>query len=449
MRLYPTQVYAREVNSHALLRHNLAIDRSEMGVGKTFHGIATARATRLRPFFISPLAVHNDIRKAFALTETEGSITNYEHLRTEGCTHVRKKADGEYEWNVPGNTLLIYDEAQGLCNDTQNGAIALAARRQGIPILAMSATLAHTPLDFFTLGQMMGLHNGKDFEKWVLKYGAYLGTTRINGKVEPAVKFDPLSAGGRRGLAALGKIIDGDWGCRITQREFGGFPQSKISPVIIDGGQAAAMIQRAYDEISAPMAEIEKKMTVAQKQAAIVQRIRLRQQIEMAKMPLLADLIRQNVAAGYSVAAFLTHSESIDQLKTLIADLLPGEISGKVPQKARDAAKDAFQRDEIRVMLVQIKAGGAGLSLHDLTGKHKRKGFLLPDDSIRAIVQASGRLPRAGAKSDSEYEFLFVEGTVEERICMSLVAKARGLSIFNDGNGLGCLDDLMEVRMAA
>jgi hypothetical protein len=445
--LYPTQVLARDVNAHALLRHNLTIDRSDMGVGKTFHGIATANALKLRPFFISPLAVHNDIRKAFGLTETEGAVTNYEHLRTDGCTHVKKKADGSYEWNVPGNTLLIYDEAQGLCNDTQNGAIALAAHRQGIPIMAMSATLAHSPLDFFTLGQMMGLHKGKDFEKWTLKFGAYLGTTRINGKVEPAVKFDPLSYSGRRGLASLGKIIDGDWGCRISQKQFGGFPTSTMTPRIIEGGEAAAMIQRAYDEISAPMAEIDKKMTVAEKQAAIVQRIRLRQQIEMAKMPLLADLIRENVAAGYSVTAFLTHSESIDQLKLLITDLLPGEISGKISQKHRDAAKDAFQRDEIRVMLVQIKAGGAGLSLHDLTGKHKRKGFLLPDDSIRAIVQASGRLPRAGAKSNSEYEFIFLADTVEERICMSLIAKARGLSIFNDGSGLGCLDDLMDLRM--
>lgn len=453
VKLYPTQDTASDNLAHALLKHNLACDLSDMGVGKSYHGIATAHRLGLRPFFVAPLAVHHDLRKAFALTGVAGTVVNYEHLRTENCQYVRREvgAAGEttgFRWRFPARSLLVYDEAQALCNDTQNGAIATAAHEQEIPILAMSATLAHTPLDFFTLGKMMGLHKGSDFENWALRHGAHLQSVRIQGQSQGTVKFNPFTAHGRRGLLTLRGQVVGDRGCRITRGQFGGFPKTEIRPRIIYAGpEQTAMVNRAYAELAEPMQEISKKVAIANGQTPAVRRLRLRQEIEMAKVPFVADLARQAVVAGESVAIFVTYSETLEQLKRALADLNPGIIAGDVPEKRRGEAKDAFQSDQIRVMLVQIQAGGAGLSLHDITGKHHRHGFLLPADSLRCVVQATGRLARAGSLSDAVYDVIFFEGTVEEEICNGLAAKSAGLALFNDGEGLGCLDDLATFKV--
>lgn len=449
MKLFPTQCDARDINAHALLRHNLAIDRSGMGVGKTYHAIATARALRKQPFFVTPLAVHADAKDALKATGTPGIVVNYEHLRTAGCPFVRSRGKDDFEWRLPPNALLVYDEAQALCNNTINGRIALAAHRQGIPILAMSATLAHTPLDFYTLGIMMGLHKGADFNNWALRQGAHMETVSINGKTETTLKFDPFSWKGRESLKRLGRLIDGDWGCRITQEMFGGFPKVEVCPRMIDAGRAAELINRAYAELEAPMTEIQKLLELADKVTPAVKRLRLRQEIEMSKVPFLADLVRESVARGESAAVFLSFTESIHQLKLLLADLRPGEISGDVSEKNRIAAKRAFQADEIRVILVQIQAGGPGISLHDITGRHPRRGFLLPADSLRSVVQASGRLGRATSLTDAVYEVVFILGTVEEDICNTLSARAKGLSLFNDGSELGVLDDISTMQRQA
>ena len=88
---------------------------------------------------------------------------------------------------------------------------------------------------------------------------------------------------------------------------------------------------------------------------------------------------------------------------------------------------DAFQNDEVRVIVVNIKAGGTGLSLHDINGKHARVSLISPTFSAKDHAQALGRIHRNGAKSHALQKILVASGSVEENIMKAINRKMANL----------------------
>ncbi len=102
--------------------------------------------------------------------------------------------------------------------------------------------------------------------------------------------------------------------------------------------------------------------------------------------------------------------------------------------KARQQNIDDFQADKERIILVNIQAGGAGLSLHDLNGKHPRMALISPSYSAVLMRQATGRVWRDSAKSKSIQKIVFVAKTVEEKVCDSVKRKLENMDLLNDGD---------------
>ncbi len=102
--------------------------------------------------------------------------------------------------------------------------------------------------------------------------------------------------------------------------------------------------------------------------------------------------------------------------------------------KARQQNIDDFQADKERVILVNIQAGGAGLSLHDLNGKHPRMSIISPSYSAVLMRQSTGRVWRDSAKSKSIQKIVFVANTVEEKVCESVKRKLDNMDLLNDGD---------------
>ena len=109
-------------------------------------------------------------------------------------------------------------------------------------------------------------------------------------------------------------------------------------------------------------------------------------------------------------------------------------IRGGQSAKARQAAIDAFQNDTARIIVCNIAAGGVGVSLHDLNGKHARESFISPNYNAIQIHQSLGRIYRAGAASDAVQKVVFAAGTIEEVACERVQAKLHNLALLNDGD---------------
>lgn len=112
-------------------------------------------------------------------------------------------------------------------------------------------------------------------------------------------------------------------------------------------------------------------------------------------------------------------------------------MNGLVSPKKRLKDMVAFNRDEsgIDVIVVQEKAGGAGISLHDTTGKHPRVNLNinLPFSPVDAI-QIEGRIYRVGQASDAIFEY-FNTGTLFER--STFAGKIAGRIAETDNLSLG------------
>lgn len=92
------------------------------------------------------------------------------------------------------------------------------------------------------------------------------------------------------------------------------------------------------------------------------------------------------------------------------------EFNGTINKKLRSKYVNDFNVDgsETNLIIVQIKAGQEGISLHDRTGVHPRVliNLGLPTAPTQAI-QTEGRIYREGLRSNSIYEYATIQTTTE------------------------------------
>lgn len=114
----------------------------------------------------------------------------------------------------------------------------------------------------------------------------------------------------------------------------------------------------------------------------------------------------------------LDFSQFRDPITTL-TEAFPGALvyNGRIPNKKRAFARDAFNRDGSGrdIIIVQSAAGEAGISLHDTSGQHQRVLYNLglPTRPTTAIQQ-EGRIYREGQVSDAIIRYMST-GTNWER----------------------------------
>jgi superfamily II DNA or RNA helicase len=160
--------------------------------------------------------------------------------------------------------------------------------------------------------------------------------------------------------------------------------------------------------------------------------IRARQAVELLKVPTFIQLIKENIADGKSSVVFLNFNET---LKTIADELdIDCVVHGEQSIEERNQNIRDFQANKKTIILLNIKAGSAGISLHDLLGSHQRVSIISPTWSAQDFIQSLGRIHRAGGKTDAIQKVVFCEGTIEEFICDTLKYKLEHLSKFNDGD---------------
>ena len=191
------------------------------------------------------------------------------------------------------------------------------------------------------------------------------------------------------------------------------------------------------------LAELEDKASNDSKNQAaeaLVKQLRARQRVELLKVPIIAEMTEDLLAEGKSVAIFTNFKATME---ALVPKLWPKAgiscIHGDQTAEERQTAIDLFQTDVSRVVLCQTAAGGVGISLHDVTGKHPRAAIISPDWNEKNIIQVIGRVHRAGGKTPSMQRLLFAAGTIEEQVEKSVRKKINLLNQLNEKST--CRDD--------
>lgn len=412
--------YQEELIDHLVegfAKHQCMADASGTGVGKTFVALFTAKRLGLRPLVICPKSVLPAWKEAYEAVGGEAPVifSNYESLKTGRRAYfkwISGKRTGE--WRIPDNTLLIFDEAHRCRNRTsQNAKMLVAAVNSGRSVLMLSATLAENPMHMFATGMALGLYQKGHYWPWAQMNGVTRG------------RFGWEYIGGSAGMQKIHAEIFPEKGVRKKPADLPGFPDNYVTTV-----QLPMLCPMDIDDI---WEELQQKKLLDEP-LPLVEQLRIRQEVELFKIPSLVEMTKDAVAEGNNVVLFLNFRDSIDvALKGLIS-LEARALTGDTNDYERLKLIGDFQSNKLNVLVCQARAGGEGISLHDVNGR-PRVSLINPSYSATELIQCLGRIHRAGSQSPAVQKLCFAEGSeVESRIRRQVQNKLSNLEALNDGD---------------
>jgi len=435
-----------------LLVQYIALDASDTGVGKTYISSATCKELHRRPIIICPktlIFVWINVLDFFGVRAYD--IVNYETFKN-GKTYRNNKYNSRkkstflnivdadptdplksiYQWSVPSDAIVIFDEAHR-CKDpsTENGKLLASTKQlilKKIPVLLLSATICEKFTDMKILFYLFG------FIPSTRSYNQYLRTIeprypkyRVKkSNYQREIDFK-LAKENSQAMMIYEEIKE--YTARIKIKDLGDkFPLNQWCAQQFYAEESDE-ISKAYEKIAKHM--IALKNNPGKNHLAKIQK--LKQEIEFRKVPIFIEQAQLYLDDGKSVIIFVNYLNSLEILSIELD--IRCKIHGNQTMSQRQEAIDLFQSNQEKIIICQVRAGGVGISLHDLYGGHPRVTLINYPDSAADLLQALGRAPRAGAKSPVLQRILFVANVeYEKKIMQNINRKLANISAINDGD---------------
>lgn len=397
----------------ALKNNPVVIDGSQTGTGKTYTTSALCAQLNLSAFVICPKNIISSWRKVLDYFNVNIiSVTNYETIckgkyymkgKKELCPFI-KLSDNDYEWNLPSNVVLIFDEAHRCKSPkTNNGKILMAlkkCRKNKPKIILLSATLCDKLSDFGVFGMMLDLYKTyKHGKSWM-----------------DSVMREDKNQYGKKKVNTLNKILFPSKGSKMSLDDLGeSFPMNQISIDTYNlSKESKIMINKYYDS----MKNLDNKLT---------QLINIRQKIENIKMEIFNELIHDYYYNhnNKSIVVFVNFVSSYDIIINNLKKnkIEYAEINGKQDTQEREDNIKMFQDGNVRIIVCMIQAGGESISLHDTTGTRPRISLISPSYSRIQLLQTLGRIYRTGTLSPCLQKIIFCADTYEDEMAKILNSK--------------------------
>ncbi|MGA0406457.1 MAG: DUF2800 domain-containing protein [Limisphaerales bacterium] len=411
----------------AIRTHGAALDSSDMGTGKTVKAVEVSKTLGLAPLVVCPKTVIASWDETLQGQNWQAwDILTWEKVRTGNTRFLDRRGKKGFDWTLaPEDSLLIFDEvhkAKG--TRTLNANMLIAAKRQGYKVLMLSATAAEDPREMRALGYTLNLHNLKNYWNWAKDWGCKFDNWG-------SLQFPESS---KEKLKDLNKLIYPERGHRLTKEALGDhFQECRISTDPIHfGGQKE--LKGLFEELDDELQKLEDRIEGdGDEPIALTKILRLRQQIELLKVPEIVEMIKESRECGNSVVVFLNFRESIDAIsRRLTEDHI--FIQGGQSENDRNESIRRFQVNEVRVALCNIAAGGTGVSLHDKVGNFHRMALISPTYNAKDFHQTLGRIDRLGGMSESIQRVLVAQGTLETTIVKRMMEKIENIRLLHADN---------------
>jgi hypothetical protein len=450
----------------SLYTYGVSADLSETGCGKTYvaawvakkmgipvtvicpKGMITPWQRVLSTFGIKTHTINKGKAEQYDPDKKESYVVNYEQLvRGTRCNHlleydrdkfVNSKAfdkNNGITIKIPRHSLIIFDEVHKCKGSSSlNSSLLIAFKNQGYKVHLLSASAATMPPEMRAFGYATNLHGGDKFSEWLNSMGTYVQTRFGESFDMKCVKSQMGMRWIHDNLFNVQSIAS-----RLTRMEMKAmFPDNRVFAECFDMGSNTNKINDVYDQMEAEIARLDERSSNYQAHV-FAEIIKARRMAEVLKVPTMVEQIVEMYREGMSPVVFVNFQETIDALKKRLAiyGSEVGLVVGGQTKRARNHEIDSFQSDIKRIMLVNSAAGGTGIGLHDLNGKHARGSIISPSYSAINMVQCLGRIHRAEGKTPCVQKIMFAAGTIEERCCARVQSKLDNLDLLNDGDLIG------------
>lgn len=452
-----------------LRAHPSAVDMSDTGTGKTFTACAVIKEMALPTLVVCPKIACSQWHRTAEHFGDSVDVINYEKLRTGRtpygtwereptretflkCLNCQLVVDPDKpapcyahhagihcvskiraEQNLgrftfhPAVKMVSFDEGHR-CGalDSLNARMLIAARRQRIKTLLLSATLAASPLHMRAIGYALDLFpSPAAFPGWARRFGVRydLAFHGYHWFATPEKQVEHMRL--------IGESLVPARGVRVTTDSIPGFPGVDVTSELYDLDEWEA-VNGIYAQMHAALEKVSAR-AASDAGTQIVELLRAQQKVELLKVPIVIELLEKYLAAGFSMGVFCNFRQTLDELRArLKCDcFIDGSPDGV---RHRQRSIDAFQSNASRLILVNSAAGREALSLHDLHGGHPRGGLVFPGHSAVGLKQVLGRFPRDGGKSRSFYKIILAARTGDVTIHRALQTKLGNLAALNDAD---------------
>lgn len=426
---------------NSLYINGVACDQSETGTGKTYVAAWIAKNLNSPVVIVCPKIMIPAWTKVLSYFGIKAHcLINYEKLIRGNTEHLSFK-DGkdnlpsDYTINFPKNSLVILDEVHKCKSSTsKNSDFLIKLKMDGYKSLLLSATSATNPLEMKAFGFATTLHNLTSYRQFITDSGAYVG--RYGG-----FQIDLQS---QKTVEAMSNIHDKLFNLykvssRMTRKMFDKiFPDNHVMAECFDMGTNTDKINKVYLQMESELAALEESsVNYSQHHFAIM--TKARRMAELLKVPTMVEMIEDWYDEGISPVVFVNFTDTVEAIEKQLAknrkfDGTIARIVGGQSDKVRQKDIELFQSDDKRIMIANLAAGNAGVSLHDLIGNHPRGSIISPSYSAINLLQALGRCHRAEGKTPVIQKVMFAAGTIEEDACKRVQSKLNNLECLNDGD---------------
>ncbi len=426
---------------NSLYINGVASDQSETGTGKSYVAAWIAKNLNSPVVIVCPKVVIPAWTKVLSHFGIKAHcLINYEKLIRGNTEHLnfkdgRDNSASDYIINFPKNSLVILDEVHKCkASTSKNSDFLIKLKMDGYKTLLLSATTATNPLEMKAFGFATTLHNLTNYRQFITDSGAYTG--RYGG-----FQIDLQS---KRTVEAMSNIHNRLFNLykvssRMTRKMFDKiFPDNHVMAECFDMGTNTDKINRVYEQMEAELAALEESSSnYSQHHFAIM--TKARRMAELLKVPTMVEMIEDWYDEGISPVVFVNFTDTVEAIEKQLSknkkfDNVIARIVGGQTDKTRQKDIELFQADIKRIMIANLAAGNAGVSLHDLNGKFPRGSIISPSYSAINLLQALGRIHRAEGKTKCIQKVMFAAGTIEEDACKRVQSKLNNLECLNDGD---------------
>ena len=437
-----------------LLGRRRAILADDMGLGKTRQAIVSLR--HLAPdgpyLVICPASVKRNWAREIALVESDARV-----LVIEGSARLASTAQWVIiNYDILGRhadalhrvawAALVFDEAHYLKNHTsarsklarELTARASADKPQPLIVQLLTGTpLTSRPRDLFVLLQLVGHPLGRSFLAFAKRYCA-AEKGEYGWKTGGASNIDELT------VQLHGVML------RRSKDDVLALPPKLRTwlPVEVPAGTGTRAIKKVFALLSGksdgstvhapPSFDARKRGKLL---AFIVE---ARQALAFAKTSATIDFVRGAVEQGEQVIVFSCFDDPIQKLAKEFGRAAV-VVTGKTPGEKRQELVDRFQqRDDVRVFIANIIAGGTGLNLTAATQVVFNDLDWVPTNHW----QAEDRAYRIGQTRTVNVTYFVARNTIDDFVQAVLETKAALVNAIVEGEaiagGLGgdVLDEL-------
>ena len=446
--LLPYQINNTENIIRIITTNKSVLDASDTGTGKTYSSACAVSTLKLRPIIVCPKAVMAIWKRVCKIFDAiPFFIVNYETLKyskyyndkghRKKCPYIKfDEKEKKYTWSkLPSDVVFIFDEVHKCSSlGTYNGQLLLSAKDASPNgIIIVSATIADRIDSFKIFFYVLNFIEKSQADDQKLTFKDYLNIVDkwVSRAPKPLLRVHSMlfpNRATRMSIDILGDL----------------FPQNQISVEPYSMGKSTELnIQYEYDVIMKAMEELKGKVA-KDRGNILVKVLRAQQKIELLKIPTFVELANEYLSQGFNVVIFVNFTQTLNSLsKLLLTNCL---IYGEQTDTERQFNIEEFQSDRQRIIICNIKAGGVGISLHDINGQYKRVSLISPCWSAIDLTQALGRIHRAGAKSKALQRIIYCDNTIENNIADKLRVKLGNLQNINNGDLSIDLKDIEYVK---